>query len=435
MNMEEDWQSRTRMLLGSSHITRLGRMHVAIFGVGGVGGYVAESLARCGIGHFTLIDKDEVSVSNINRQIVANVSNVGMRKTDAMRERILSINPQAIVDTRYEFFLPANAANYEEPGEPYDFGEFSYVVDCVDTVTAKIEIITRSVAAGVPVISAMGAGGKMDPTGFEIADIYDTSICPLARVMRRELKKRGVRSCKVVYSKEEPAGSTGEENPKRVPPSCIFAPAAAGLAIGYAVINDMIRDLILASGSPRRRMLLSELGYEYEVIKAEGDEITTKLKPYDIVMELAYNKAEEVRRRISDRDNYVILAADTIVAYGDEILGKPADTADAERMIHLLQGGIHQVYTGVAIFEVNGSRVHRHNYYEKTDVHVRAMTDKEIAEYVALGECYDKAGAYGIQGAFGQYIDKIEGEYNNVVGLPTASVDTILSRLIVKSGE
>ena len=230
---------RTQILLGQEAMEKLGRSKVAIFGAGGVGGYVAEGLARCGVGAFELIDRDQVSVSNLNRQIIATWSTVGMDKTEAMARRIHDINPQAQVAQRRCFYLP-------ETADQFDFTQYDYVVDAVDTVTAKIEIIMQAQRAGVPVISSMGAGNKMDPSKFEVADIYKTSVDPLARVMRRELKKRGVRKLKVVYSKEEPmkplirVEADPEAGRKDVPGSSPFTPSAAGLLIASEVVKDLI---------------------------------------------------------------------------------------------------------------------------------------------------------------------------------------------------
>ena len=188
---------RCSLLFGRDAIDRLATKSVAIFGVGGVGGYVVEALVRCGIGKIALFDKDVVDVTNINRQIIALTSTVGRYKCDVMKERILDINPQCEVVCHNVFYLPENA-------DEYSFEGYDYIVDAVDTVAAKLEIITRAKALGIPVISAMGAGNKTDPSQFEVADIYKTSVCPLARVMRRELKLRGIPSLKVVYSKEAP---------------------------------------------------------------------------------------------------------------------------------------------------------------------------------------------------------------------------------------
>ena len=185
--------SRTQLLLGQENMERLSRAKVAVFGIGGVGGYVAEALARSGVGSLVLVDNDTVCLSNINRQIIATHKTLGRYKTEVMKERILDITPQARVEVRNCFYLPENA-------HEFDFSEYSYVVDAVDTVTAKLEIILRAQQCGVPVISSMGAGNKLDPTRFQVDDIYKTTMCPLAKVMRRELKKRGVKKLKVVYS-------------------------------------------------------------------------------------------------------------------------------------------------------------------------------------------------------------------------------------------
>ena len=272
--------ARTAMLLGEEGVKRLERARVAVFGIGGVGGYVAEALARSGVGHFLLVDSDRVALSNLNRQIIATLETVGQYKTQAMKERILSINPDAQVETRECFFLPENA-------EEFDFTGLDYVVDAVDTVTAKLELILRARRFGVPVISSMGAGNKLDASRLEVADIYQTSVCPLARVMRRELKARGVDRLKVVYSREEarkpaapapqasdggsrpasgaaalsaggsfPAsgaaapsdGGAGASGPGReapapgrraVPGSVVFVPAAAGLILAGEVVKDL----------------------------------------------------------------------------------------------------------------------------------------------------------------------------------------------------
>ena len=237
--MENQFE-RTELLIGSDAVSVLKKSKVAIFGVGGVGGYVAEALARSGIGAFELVDRDVVSVTNLNRQIIATWKTIGREKTEVMAERIHDINPNADVVCRKCFFLP-------ETADQFDFTQYDYVVDAVDTVTAKIEIILKAQKAGIPVISSMGAGNKLDPSKFEAADIYKTSVDPLARVMRRELKKRGVRKLKVVYSKEEPLKPLGkiEADPdagrKDVPGSSAFTPSAAGLLIASEVMKDLIR--------------------------------------------------------------------------------------------------------------------------------------------------------------------------------------------------
>ncbi len=223
-----DWLDRTRLLLGDEAIKKIGKSRIAIFGIGGVGGHVCEALVRSGVGHFDIIDRDVVDVTNINRQIIALHSNIGRPKVEVMKERMLDINPSVEVRARECFFLPDTA-------DEFDFSEYDYVVDAVDTVTAKLEIISRAYGLGVPVISAMGAGNKVNPVGFKVADIYDTKVCPLARVMRRELKKRGIESLKVVYSEEEPMKSGTD-----FPASCAFVPSVAGLVIAGEVVRDLI---------------------------------------------------------------------------------------------------------------------------------------------------------------------------------------------------
>lgn len=227
--MEERFQ-RTGMLIGENGLKRLSGCHVAVFGIGGVGGYVVEALVRCGIGEFTLVDKDVVSMSNLNRQIIALESTVGRMKTRVMKERIEEINPNALVHTRETFFLPDNS-------HTFPFESFDYVVDAVDTVTAKIELIVKCQELGIPIISSMGTGNKMDPSKLRTADIYKTSVCPLARVMRRELKSRGIRHQKVVYSTEEPVAN------HRTPGSMSFVPGSAGMLIASVVIQDLLAEM------------------------------------------------------------------------------------------------------------------------------------------------------------------------------------------------
>ena len=236
--------ARTGLLLGSDSIETLNSKRVAIFGIGGVGGYVCEALVRSGIGAFDLIDDDKVCLSNLNRQIIATASTVGEYKVDVMRDRMLDINPDVKVEIHKCFFLPENA-------DDFNFADYDYVVDAVDTVTAKIEIIMRSQSAGVPVISAMGAGNKLDPGRLKIADIYKTDVCPLAKVMRRELKKRNVKKLKVVYSDEKPVQpvedtSAGEEQTlhskrRSTPGSTAYVPAVAGLLIAGEIVKDLCR--------------------------------------------------------------------------------------------------------------------------------------------------------------------------------------------------
>ena len=228
--------TRTAYVLGEDAIEKLSGARVAVFGVGGVGGYVCESLARSGVGNIDIFDKDAVSLSNINRQIIALHSTVGRPKVEVMRERIMDINPDCSVNTHEVFYLPENA-------DEYDLSKYDYIVDAVDTVSAKLEIILRAKALGIKIISAMGAGNKADPTAFKIADIQKTEGCPLARVMRRELKKRGIVKLKVVYSPEEPIKSPyfDSESGKNLPGSLSFVPSVMGLIISGEVIKDLIK--------------------------------------------------------------------------------------------------------------------------------------------------------------------------------------------------
>ena len=250
-----DQFSRTRLLIGQSGMDALAHARVAVFGIGGVGGYAAEALARSGVGSFDLIDDDRICLTNLNRQIIATRKTVGKYKAEVMKERILEINPKAEVTARLCFFLP-------ETRDEFDFSSYSYVVDAVDTVTAKVSLVEAAYEAGVPVISCMGAGNKLDPTRFEVADIYDTSVCPLARVMRRELKKRGIPSLKVVYSKEKPVRPVDEDDDtcrakcicppgttrtcsvrRDIPGSVAFVPSVAGLIIASEVAKDLIHNI------------------------------------------------------------------------------------------------------------------------------------------------------------------------------------------------
>lgn len=220
---------RTELVLGADALEKLKNARVAVFGVGGVGGYVVEALARCGVGALDIFDKDTVAESNINRQIIALHNTVGLYKTDVMKARINDINPDCAVTAHRVFYTPDNAGGF-------DFSVYDHIVDAVDMVSAKIEIIVRAKATGVPVISCMGTGNKLDPARLEVADIYKTSVCPLARVMRAELKKRGVEGVKVVYSREEPK-KTGQ----RTPGSVSFVPPVAGFIIAGEVIKDLIK--------------------------------------------------------------------------------------------------------------------------------------------------------------------------------------------------
>lgn len=235
--------SRTELLLGGEAMKKLANARVAVFGIGGVGGYVTEALARSGVGALDLVDHDTVSSSNLNRQIIATTKTLGRLKVDVMRERILEINPECRVEVFPCFYLPENR-------DLFEFSKYSYVVDAVDTVTAKIHLVLQAGESGVPVISSMGAGNKLNPAAFEVADIYETSVCPLARVMRRELKARGVSSLKVVYSREKPVrpqeefdGEAGQECGSRrsTPGSTAFVPSVAGLILASEVIKDLIQ--------------------------------------------------------------------------------------------------------------------------------------------------------------------------------------------------
>lgn len=239
----ESMYERTELLLGSSGIEKLKKAHVAIFGVGGVGGYVAEALARSGVGTLDVIDNDTVSVSNINRQLIAAQSTVGQYKTDVIKARLLDINPNIKVNTFKTFYTPQTAADF-------DFSQYDYVIDAIDTVTGKIQLVMQAQNDGVPIISSMGAGNKLNPAAFQVADIYKTSVCPLARVMRSELKKRHVKKLKVVYSQELPikpqSPTTAADDEKKgaapqkpVPGSVAFVPGVAGLIIAGEVVKDL----------------------------------------------------------------------------------------------------------------------------------------------------------------------------------------------------
>lgn len=246
--------SRTELLLGKEAMEKLSRSRVAVFGIGGVGGYVCEALVRSGIGHFDLVDDDKVCLTNLNRQIIATRKTIGQYKTDVMKERILDINPDAEVRVYKCFFLPENA-------DEFPFEEYDYIVDAVDTVTAKIELVMKAQEKNVPIISSMGAGNKLDGSMFRVADIYKTKVCPLAKVMRRELKKRGVEKLKVVYSEEMPTrpiedmaiscrtncicppGAKHKCTERRdIPGSVAFVPSVVGLIIAGEVIKDLCEE-------------------------------------------------------------------------------------------------------------------------------------------------------------------------------------------------
>lgn len=243
--------SRTELLLGNENMNRLAAARVAVFGIGGVGGYTVEALARSGIGTLDLIDDDRICLTNLNRQLHATRKTVGKYKVDVAKERILEINPDAVVNTYKTFYMPDTA-------DQFDFRKYDYVIDAIDTVTGKLMLIEQAKACGTPVISSMGAGNKMDPTAFMVADIYETSVCPLAKVMRRELKKRGIRELKVVYSREKPLtpiedmaisckehcicppGTVRKCTARRqVPGSNAFVPSVVGLIIAGEVVKDL----------------------------------------------------------------------------------------------------------------------------------------------------------------------------------------------------
>lgn len=230
--------SRTEMLFGKKAMQKLASARVAVFGIGGVGGYVVEALARSGVGALDLIDNDTVSLTNINRQIIATLETVGKYKVDIAAQRVKEINPDCAITAHKIFYLPENA-------DALDFKQYDYIVDAIDTVAGKLAIIEKAYNCGVRVISCMGTGNKTDPTAFRVADINQTSVCPLARVMRRELKKRGITALKVVYSREEPLKpleNSGEASQRReIPASCAFVPSVAGLIIAGEVIKDLIK--------------------------------------------------------------------------------------------------------------------------------------------------------------------------------------------------
>ena len=232
--------SRTGILLGAEAVEKLANARVAVFGIGGVGGYTVEALARSGVGALDLIDSDTVSVSNINRQILATQSTVGRLKVDVARDRVLDINPDCVVRTYPCFYLPDTA-------DQFDFTQYDYIVDCIDTVTGKLQLVERAVAVGTPIICSMGTGNKLDPSAFQVADISKTTMCPLARIMRKELKKRGINHLKVVYSQEEALTPVGTEEEcallgkRQIPGSTAFVPGTAGLILAGEVIKDLIK--------------------------------------------------------------------------------------------------------------------------------------------------------------------------------------------------
>ena len=226
--------SRSAMLLGEDAVEVLSKARVAVFGIGGVGGYAVEALARAGIGGLDLIDNDTVSLSNINRQLIATHTTVGQPKTTVAAARVADINPDCTVRTHDLFFTPET---------PFDLSVYDYVVDAIDTVSAKLALVERCTALGVPIICSMGTGNKLDPAQFEVADISKTSVCPLAKVMRVELRKRGISHLKVVYSREQPQGTVLDQNGRRAPGSVSFVPGAAGLLLASEVIKDLVKGM------------------------------------------------------------------------------------------------------------------------------------------------------------------------------------------------
>lgn len=231
--------SRTELLIGKEAIEKLNKSKVAVFGIGGVGSYVVEGLARAGVGNFVLVDNDKISQSNLNRQLIATHKTIGKYKVDVAKERILEINPNAKVEIYQEFFMPDSKEILDKTVD--------YIVDSIDTVTAKIELVMRANKLNIPIISSMGTGNKLNPTEFEVTDIYKTSVCPLAKVMRKELKARGIQNLKVIYSKEEPIKPNQTEEQtitgKQVPGSVSFVPSVAGLIIAGEVVKDLVKVL------------------------------------------------------------------------------------------------------------------------------------------------------------------------------------------------
>lgn len=235
-----DWLSRTELLIGNDSVKKIRDSRVAVFGLGGVGGYVVEALVRCGIGAIDLIDCDKVGFTNLNRQIIATVDTVGREKTEVSKERVHSINPECKVTIHNVLYLP-------ESGDSIDFQDFDYVVDAIDSVAGKMEIVERAKKFGIPIISSMGTGNKLDPTKLEVADIYETSVCPLSKVIRKECRKRGIDSLKVVYSREEPmkcivTNEPGANTKRHAPGSISFVPSVAGLIIASEVVKDLIKE-------------------------------------------------------------------------------------------------------------------------------------------------------------------------------------------------
>ena len=231
-----DIYTRTEALIGKDNIEKLKNTRVAVFGLGGVGGFAAEALVRSGVGAIDIIDSDTVDITNLNRQIIATNSTIGLNKTDAFEKRLLDINPEVKI-TKFNLFFG------KDTSDKFDFNNYDYIIDAIDTVTAKIELILKANESGTPIISSMGTGNKLNPTELEVTDIFKTSVCPLARVMRYELKKRGIKKLKAVYSKEEPIKPQSQEelNGRHIPASAQFVPACAGLIIASEVVKDVIK--------------------------------------------------------------------------------------------------------------------------------------------------------------------------------------------------
>lgn len=232
--MEENWLNRTEMLIGKENLDKLQASHVAIFGIGGVGSYVLEGLVRSGVGTITIIDNDIVDITNINRQLIATTANIGISKVEVAKKRALEINPNLKINIYQEYYSETNS-------DKLISNEYDYIIDAIDSVSSKLSLIETSINKNIPIISSMGTGNKLDPTKFEITDIYKTSVCPLAKVIRKELKKRNIKHLKVIYSKEEPKQNITDSNLNRTPASISFVPSVAGLIIASEVVKDLLK--------------------------------------------------------------------------------------------------------------------------------------------------------------------------------------------------
>lgn len=232
--MEENWLNRTEMLIGKENLDKLKNSHVAIFGIGGVGSYALEGLVRSGIGTITIIDNDIVDITNINRQLIATTANIGVSKVEVAKKRALEINPNLKINIYQEYYSETNS-------DKLISNEYDYIIDAIDSVSSKLSLIETSINKNIPIISSMGTGNKLDPTKFEITDIYKTSVCPLAKVIRKELKKRNIKHLKVIYSKEEPKQNITDSNLNRTPASISFVPSVAGLIIASEVVKDLLK--------------------------------------------------------------------------------------------------------------------------------------------------------------------------------------------------